>query len=177
MTFEIRLSQIGGHIDEFRVAVEEHIAKLTAFNKEVGKPRPTAPAIIEAAIKRTQLPKQPDQYEADYVVIDDTPPPPPALTLEDKKNILHAKLGAAENAAKFAIMPPRKRRLSEMQYQAAVAKKEEDRSSEENETIAAFINTNKKWTAVSLAAAQAESDIEDLVEGNIDNWELPNLGA
>ncbi len=176
MSIEIRLSQIGGRVEDFRVAVEEHITKLTAFNKEVGKPRPTAPALIEAAVKRVQIPNKPDSYETDYTLVDDTPPPPPALTLEDKKNQWHAKLAAAENTEKYLVMPPRKRRLSEMQYQAAVAKKEEDRTQEENDTIASFLDVNKKWTAVSMKAAQAESDIEDLTEDNVDSWQLPIFG-
>lgn len=172
---EVRLSEIKGDALAFKMAVDAHAARLLAFGKEVGKPRPMASPMVEAALKRVQVKGQPDNYEADYTIIDDTPPPPAPLNLEDKKVQLHYQLSLAETEIKNKIMPLRKRRLSEMQYGMAVSKKEENRSPEEINTITSFLETNKKWSNVSLIAAQAESDIEDLTEDNIESWKLPDF--
>lgn len=173
--FEVRLSEIDGRVDDFRVVVETHIARLTAFNKEIGKPRPVAPPLVEGCIMRVQTKGQPDSYVADYTIVDDRLPTTSPFSLDDKKTQLHSKLSVAEIEAKNKITPPRKRRLAELQYQDAVIKKEEDRSPEEIEAVNSFITMNKKWTAASLIAAKAEFAIEDLTEDNIDNWQLPSF--
>lgn len=173
--FEVRFTEIDGRVDDFKQLVENHIVRLTAFNKEVGKPRPIAAPIVEACIKRTQVKGQPDSYSAEYTIVDDRPPAPAPLNLEDKKIQLHSKLSVVEIEVKNKVTPPRKRRLAEMQYHAAIVKKKEDRTAEEVEAIDTFMTMNKKWTAVSLLAAQAESDIEDLTEDNVDSWQVPNL--
>ena len=98
MTVEINLSDIGGQEELFAEAVEKHIAKLHAFNKTIGQPRPTASPLIETAVKRVQEKGKPDTYVADYKII--TPPPPPPLSLDDLKAQIYMRLSMAESAAK-----------------------------------------------------------------------------
>jgi len=72
MTFTVYLSQIKDEI-EFDLAVKKHIARLKAHNFQVNKPRPTADGMIEMCIKRVVAKGKPDDYIADYEIIDDTP--------------------------------------------------------------------------------------------------------
>lgn len=176
MPYDIPLSQLGDQVDAFKLAVENHILRLDAFNKTVGKPRPTASPLIEASITRIQTKGQPDKYVADYNIIDDTPHAPPPLDLNDKKMQLHIRLLAVESMAKDAILPPRKKRLASIQYEQAMVKPEEERSDEDKAIIAHFLEINKKWLDIGALAAQAESDIEDLIEDNVDSWQVPTFG-
>lgn len=177
MPLEIKLSQLQDRA-QFEQAVAEHVERLVAFSREVGKPRPVAHPLIEAAVKRISHPKSaklPDDFMADYVVTDDTPPPPPPLNLEDRKHMLTAALRAAENAAKTAILPHRKHRLLNLNYAAVLAKPEDSYTDEDKKTIADFLSKVGAIQAIDLKAAQAESDIEDLTEDTVDSWQAPNF--
>lgn len=162
---------------EFGEAVQKHIAALTAHTKEKrNTPRPTAPIEVEMAVKRVQFPiedKKPDAFEPDYTVIEDPLPAPLNLTLEDKKIMLQSKLGMAEEEAKRAVLPPRKMRLLTLAATEAFQKPEDQRSTSEVAIIDTWNTVNAKWRKISLIAAKAESDIEDLTEGNILTWEVP----
>lgn len=186
MPFEIKLSQLQDRV-QFEQAVAEHIGRLVAFGKEVGTPRPVAHPLVEAAIKRISHPKSaklPDDYAADYVVIDDAPPPPAPLNLEDRKRALHAALAVAEIAAKEAILPQRKHRLTLIKLNAANVKlritdgvvDNSALSDDDKKIIESYKVIQERYTAIELIAAQAESDIEDLTEDTIDSWQQPQFG-
>lgn len=176
MTVEINLSAIGGQEEVFADAVGKHIAKLHAFAKTTGQPRPTASPLIEMAVTREQTEGKPDTYRPDYKIIDDTPPPPPPLNLEDRKSQVHMRLSMAESVAKDKILPPRKKRLLSVLYDQAIMKKEEDRTVEDNENISNFLFINKMWVDIGIIAAKAEAAIDDLTEDNIDSWQPPDFG-
>lgn len=181
MAFEIPLSKIeqfGGR-EKFDLAVAGHIANMQAFTKTKGKPRPMTSALVELALKRITYPvtmKKPDEYVSDYIVVDDTPPPPPPLNLADRKSQLTATLHIAENAALENILPFRKRRLASIEVNTAFQKNEEDRTDADKEVIASYNSMQERMSAVVLMAAQAESDIEDLTDDNINSWQPPNFG-
>lgn len=175
MTLEVPLSVIGGQDGAFKAAVDGHIAALKAFTKTTGKPRPTAHPLVEQAIKRIQRNKQPDDFEADYTIIDDTPPPP-VLTLEQKKEKLRSACIAAENEAKFKLLPKEKVRLAILKFQMASAKPEEERTAEEREDINSYNLVQKAWSLIELASATAESDIGDLTADTVDSWQVPTFG-
>jgi len=174
MSYEIKASQINNRA-EFEVAVATHITRMIAFNKEVGQPRPVAHPLVEASIKRVQARGRPDAYVPDYVIVDDAPAIISAISLEDKKRMHQAALTAAENDARFKLLPQRKLRLAQLKYQLAMSKPEDERTSEENEDIASINLLNKAWEAIARKGAQAESDIDDLTEDTIDSWQLPKL--
>lgn len=174
MTYEIKASQIHNRA-EFEVAVATHITRMTAFNKEVGQPRPVAHPLVEASIKRVQTRGRPDAYVPDYTIVEDTPPPAPAISLDDKKRMHQAALAAAESEAKFKLLPQRKMRLAQLKYQAAMRKPEDERTPEENEDVASLNLLEKAFAAITLKGAQAESDIDDLTDDTVDNWQLPKL--
>lgn len=189
MPFEVRQSQLQDRA-AFEQAVFEHVERLKEFNGSVGKPRPTAHPLIEACVKRTSYPKaskKPDEYAADYVIIDDSPPPPPEpapLALEDRKRMLVMELRAAEVAAKESVLPARKHRLLLLQAGAAQQKlKAKDGqiddsylNDDEKAKLAEVQRVQAGYNVIELAAAQAESDIEDLTDDTVDSWQLPQLG-
>lgn len=178
MPFEVKLSQLKDRA-VFETAVAEHISRMHAFAKEVGKPRPTSHPLVEACVKRVQKLNAPDEYVADYVVVDDTPPPPlqPApLSLEDRKRQHQATLTQAENEAKWKILPQRRVRLAVAKIQIAMSIPEDKRTAEQNEDIASFTRVQKAWQQIELVSAQAEAELDDLTEDSIDSWQPPNFG-
>lgn len=178
MSFEVKTSQLQDRA-AYEQSVADFVSRLNSFATEVGKPRPVAHPLIEGAVKRISYPKadkKPDTYVADYVIVDDSPPPPPPLSLHDTKQMLRVQLIHAENAAKEKLLPFLKRRLLIIQFQNASAKKEDERSAEDNELIAEYLSKQSAMAAIELVAAQAESTLEDLTEDNIDSWQIPNFG-
>lgn len=188
MTFEVKLSQLQDRA-QFEQAVADHTERLKDFNKVVGKPRPTSHPLIEACVKRISYPKtskKPDDYEADYVIVDDVPvaPETASLGLEDRKRMLVAALRVAEAAAKEAVFPARKQRILTLQAGAAQVKlvvkdgqiDDSALTEQEKDTLNLIREVQSKYGAIEMAAAQAESDIEDLTEDKVDSWQLPQLG-
>lgn len=178
MPLEIKLSQLQDRA-QFEQAVAEHIERLVAFSREVGKPRPVAHPLVEGAVKRVSHPKadkRPDDFMADYVIVDDTPPPPPPLNLEDRKRTLVASVYASEAKAKEAIMPQRKLRLLNIRYSQAMTLGEEMQTAEDKAAITVLLDIHQKFQEIELIAAQAESDIEDLTDDTIDSFQAPNFG-
>jgi hypothetical protein len=173
MPYEVRLTHLQGKQAEFEKAVADHITALHAFSKEVGKPRPVHHPLVEAAIKRVQKANHPDEYVADYTILDDSPPPP---TLEEKKAAHYADLLKAENVAKTKIIPNRKIRLMSLANNAALQKIDAEKTDQDKEAMASYIKIAKAFQKIEWATAQAESDIEDLTEANVDSWQVPALG-
>jgi hypothetical protein len=177
---QIPLSQINqvGDSAAFEAAVNDHIARMTEFAKTRGKPRPMAHPLVEMAVKRITHPiisKRPDHYVADYTIVDDMTPPTPVLDLNDKKNHLVAKVRAAEYKASTVIFPELKRRLWSIQYSAAAAIPEDQRTEKDKKLIAHFDEMSKKLAAFNLKAATAEAEIHDLTEENVDSWQPPTI--
>ena len=174
MAFEIRASQLKDPV-VFADAVNKHIARLKAHTKTIGKPRPVAHSLVEKSIKRILRPELPDDFVADYKIIDDTPQQPIEHSLEAKKQELLHKLAALITAANHRVISPRKVNLLTLQYNAAMSKEENKRTLEDGIVIDRYKEFAGKFQANNLIAAQAESDIDDLTEANIDSWPLPTF--
>lgn len=176
MPFKVLLSQIPDKA-AFAATVAEHAKKLKAFNNVVGQPRPTAHPLVEASVKRVQRNNGADDYLVDYVIEDDTPKNQPAHvpSLNEKKDVLQAAVVAAENAAKFAILPKRKMRLAGIKMNMALRVAEAERTAEQKEDVASFLHLQEVWERIELIGAQAESDIEDLDKNGVDNWKPPTF--
>lgn len=168
----IQLSHLNGKREEFETAVADHIQALVAFSHEEGKPRPTAHSLVELAVKRIEKKGKPDDYAADYTIVDDTP----VVPLADKKLKCHAALIAAENVAKYKIVPERRVRLVTLQYNAAMAKLEDERTDADREAISVWVDAFKKWNEITLISATAEAALEELTDDTVDTWSPPQFG-
>lgn len=175
MPFEIKLSQLPQGREPLDQAVQEYIAKMAAFSQTVGQPRPVTSPIIEACVKRVQRSGFPDSYEPDYIIVDDAPPPPPALNIDDQKSLLMAQLAHAENVAKNSVMKVGKIRLASLRMQAASTVLEADRTPQQHKDISHYQDVAAIYNQIEMAAAQAQSDIEDLTEETIAAWSMPDL--
>jgi hypothetical protein len=173
MPFKVMLSQIPDKAG-FIKAVADHAHALKGANHQIGKPRPTAHPLVEAAVKRVRTGKA-DDFVPDYVIVDDTPAPvhEPQLSLADKKDLLQVELMKAENDAKFKLLPRRKIRLASAKMVAAMNVAEDQRTAEQKEDIDSYERLQKAWQAIELVSAQAESDLEDLQ--NVDGWKPPTF--
>ena len=173
MPFEIHKSQFWDGADQnaFENAVQNYIRTLHDFNRVVGKPRPTAHPLVERAIRRIQKEGHPDQFFADYVVIDDTP----QVSLEEKKSRLISKLRNLENATLHAEYPRGKMRLALHKCNQALLIKEDQRTEAQLEDIALVKRIQDFTEGVQEIAVHLEAEIEDLTEQNIDSWQMPEL--
>lgn len=162
--------------DGFVAQVEAFIKELDAFAFKIGEPRPAADPLVESVLKRIQVEGKPDKYVADYEIIDDVSPLPPH-TLEEKKMELERKVLAAVGIARDKIIPRRKLRL--WQITAAKlpwAKPVKERSSEEQKLFDFHDKLNEQFNRIAEQAANAEYEIEELTEANIDGWQIPTIG-
>lgn len=167
---EVRRSQLGDP-KVFEEAVVAHVEALRAFVHTIGIPRPTAHPLVDAAVTRHTVSGAPDEFEANYYIVDDV-----TLSLDDKKHVLLDRLALAENIAKFKILPQRKMRLATLRFNLAASKIEELRTARDNEHIASYTRIQNAWRDIELIGAHAESDIDDLTEDNVDSWLLPTFG-
>src|SRR3984893_8130459 len=94
MTFQIAKSVIDGLPYSYADAVEAfRQAKLA--HRFTGDVAPSAPAIIEQAVRRVPRDGQADDFVADYAIVDDIPVP----ALAERKQALAAAIRNAEAAA------------------------------------------------------------------------------
>ena len=195
MTIRIALSKIKALPFDFDAAVKEFIEAKKKHRTTVGEPSPNAPHLfVEAAVRRVPgsiEEQRPDDFVADYEVVDDTPPEPPKPSLDQRKMALAAQVGTAANAAVAKIIPPLKHRLWEHEYarvQADMAKVKiieneslddwraraivaiKKTSAADFASFTAHDERKKKIAAVHYHVALCESQIHDLTEETIDAW-------
>jgi hypothetical protein len=176
MTLVIKLSQIKSAAD-FEAQVAAYIKAKKDHQKTVGEPAPTAPAIVEAAVRKVPGsidPPRADDYVADYTIEDDTPPPP---TLDERKAALAQSAAAAAMVAIDVVSPPLLRRLATMSAAAAALVEEAKRTPAQQTAIAAAADVQKQVQAIHFQLAHAEAAIHDLTDKTIDAWKAPTFGA
>jgi hypothetical protein len=106
MTFQIARSVINTVPYGYADAVEKfRQAKLA--HRFTGDVAPSAPAIIEQAVRRVPVQGQADDFVADYQIIEDVPVP----TLADRKAALAGTIRTMEAAALAKIISPGRERL------------------------------------------------------------------
>lgn len=106
MPVRLLKSQVPG---DFAAVVEAHRQALLAHRATVGEPAPVADPLVERCIRRVAEEGGPDDFVADYEIVDDTPSP--AEQLRHRKGSLMTEVARAERARLDAISPPGKARL------------------------------------------------------------------
>jgi hypothetical protein len=168
MTLQIFKSILNTLPYDFAVAVEVHRQALLA-HRFTGDAAPTATALVEQAVLRMQYQGQPDDFVADYVVIDDVPLSP-AKTDAERRQDLVSVVRLAERAASDAIITPGKLRLLTLDVSRAVAKPEAERSSADKAALADLTAVQARLDAVQYHAATLEAQIDDLAVAEYENW-------
>lgn len=165
-------------------AVEAFIAAKKEHLKTEGQPAPTAPhPAVEAAVKRIPgsitfrggVPdpstQTPDDFVADYRIIDDTPPPP---TVEEKKAAIAAKINAEGRQRLSQIVPPLKAKLLEIQFNDASAAQVAGTMTEAHQAALADYQLRvEKSQKIMRHVAELESQLHDLPDDMIDIWKWP----
>ncbi len=157
MTLQVLKSQLAGV--DFAEVVEEHRQALLAHRFTIGEPAPVAHSMISAAVRRVQEVGQPDDFVADFEVIDDTPPPP---SLEHRRNDLLVLVRTAEIAAARAVMGDGKLRLLSLDARTAMLKPVDERTAEDIATLKTLNDVTAKRSAIERHGATLEAEIEDL---------------
>jgi hypothetical protein len=166
MTFKIAKSVIDGMGIDYAAEVEAfRQAKLA--HRFTGDIAPSAPAIIEHAVRRVPVEGQADDFVTDYEVVDDTPPPP---SLNERKGRLLDSIRAAEFMSLGNIISPARERLMGMDINHVYGLPEGDRDDRDREALATWATIAKRKQAVQRHAALLEIEVEDLTEADIEAW-------
>jgi hypothetical protein len=145
-------------VEKFRQAKLAH--------RFTGDIAPSAPAIIEHAVRRVPRDGQADDFVADYEVIDDVPVP----TLAGRKAVLLGKIRTAEAAAMARIISPGRERLMGLDLNAVYAKPEAARGDADRALLAKSTDIAARKQAIQRCGAALEVEVEDLTEATIGGW-------
>lgn len=172
MPFSVTISDLaaaGLSAETYAAQVEEYRQARLAHRFTVNVPAPSAPAFIEAAVRRVPQSGAPDDFVADFEIIDDRLPAP---SLEERRRSLIADISAEEGRRLDALMPSGKLRLLQMQATLAAKKAPPDRSPEEADALARFEHVMARMEAITLHAATLMAAVDDLAEGEIDAFHI-----
>jgi hypothetical protein len=171
MTLKLALSQIKALPFDFVGTVDAFIAAKKVHQSTENVPAPGAPhPWVEQAVRRLPgsiEPPRPDDFVADYEIIDDTPPPP---TLDQRKMTLAAAAQASAHAEIDAIDPPLKRRLVGIEAGRAMMVDPSKRTPAQLAAITSQATRDAKREAIIYHLAKLEAQIHDLTDKTIDNW-------
>lgn len=193
MTLRIPRAQAG---TDFEARVEAHRQTKLAHHQTVGVPAPAEHPLVEAAVKRVSRGADPDDYVADFEVIEPT--------LEEKKRDLVAQIGKDQQAALEGAMTSGKRRVhifavSDLRvkiaadYASATEKTRADKVDppslddflkilppSETALLAMHDRLLAHQDKIMRHAAKLHAQIEDLTSADIDLWKpepFPALGG
>jgi hypothetical protein len=165
MTFQIARSVIDGLPYNYADAVERfRQAKLA--HRFTGDVAPSAPALIENAVRRVQTAGQADDFITDYAVIEDIPVP----TLAERKQALTTAIRGAEAAALAKLISPARERLMGLDLNAVYAKPEAMRSDADRALLAQAAGIAARKELVHRHSANQEIAVEELTDATIDGW-------
>lgn len=173
MTVKIMLSAIGDLV-AFKALVDDHAAELRQYAEHVaavkmgeaqGYPPPVANELVDRAVRRPDL-------VPDFEVVDDVTPPP--LSLEEKKQRLHARIRQLESEAMSRDMPVGKRRLLSLKLREALETPENARTDDETSIVSSHEDLAKRDRALQRRAAEMQAVVDDLTAEDIDSFE-PNF--
>jgi hypothetical protein len=165
MTFQIAKSVINGLPYNYADAVETfRQAKLA--HRFTGDVAPSAPAIIEHAVRRVPREGQADDFVADYEILDDIPVP----TLAERKAVLAAAIRSAEAAALTKIISPARERLQGLDLNAVYAKPEAQRTDADRALLAKAVDVAARKDTIHRHGIHLEIAVEELTEATIDGW-------
>jgi hypothetical protein len=165
MTFPIARSVINVLGYDYAAAVEAfRQAKLE--HRFTGDVAPSAPAIVEHAVRRVQVPDQADDFVTDYEVIEDVPVP----TFADRQAELVGQVRALEAAALAKYLSPARERLMGLALGGVHMKPPEQRTEQDLQLIDFAGKHGEYKMRVQRHAAELEVAIEELTEATIDAW-------
>jgi hypothetical protein len=165
MTLQIPRSVINGLPYSYAEAVEAfRQAKLE--HRFTGDIAPSAPAIIEHAVRRVQRDGQADDFVADYKIVEDVPVP----TLAERKAVLVAAIRNAEAAALAKIISPARERLMGLDINAVYAKPEAALTDDDRALLAKLVEIAARKEIVYRHGAMLEVAVEELTDATIDGW-------
>jgi hypothetical protein len=170
MTAKIPKSQIVGL--DFPALVDAHRQAKLDHRFTEGVPAPAAPPLIEGAIKRVPHENGPDDFVADYEIVDDLPPPP---TLRERKDVLINQVAMKEMEARLAVIPRGKRRLLDIQHAELMRKPVDQHTAEDAAFLDDYGRKQDQMQAITKSAAALEAQIEDLTEETIAKWQVPEF--
>jgi hypothetical protein len=166
MTFKIAKSVIDGMGIDYPAEVEAfRQAKLA--HRFTGDVAPSAPAIIEHAVRRVPVEGAADDFVTDYEVVDDTPPPP---TLQERKAALVSTIRSMEAAASAEIVTPARERLMGLDLNEVYVKPDADRNDADRALVAKMTDVAARKATINRHAVLLEIEVEDLNEADIDGW-------
>lgn len=155
MTLQVLKSQIN---ETFESDVEAHRQALLAHRFTTGQPAPVAPFLIEQAVARVAAdPGFPDDFVADYRIVDDTPPPPPEPTEAELKARALMEIRQWEQDEIAKIIPSHRRRLVDMEYSRIAMIPDGERSTEQDEFASDYRAKMKEIDEIGYQAAVKEA--------------------
>lgn len=169
MAFQVLKSKIG---EDFAEKVESHRQALLAHRFTIrGEGAPRSDEMVEGCVRRVFVAEdKPDDFVADYEIIDDTPPPPPPPTLAQRKNALRSEVASREMDLLNDILPFGKRRL--LQLRIGRIADQNKASPEEKTLIARHTDVMQKSSDVHMWAAFQQAEIDDLDEASVESWQM-----
>lgn len=172
MTLQIPKSHLGD------VTPEQFAARVAAFVKAkldhhntVEIPAPAEHHLVEQSVSRVPRKGEPDNYVADYEIVDDSP----KKTLRQRKDDLIHNISLQEHELMVAQLAPGKRRLQVLDANAIYQKPVEQRSETERQFIAKHETRMAREAAIQRHAAEQMAAVEDLTDGTIDKWTMDPL--
>jgi hypothetical protein len=159
MTIQIPRVQVSG---DFIARVEAFRQARLAHHQTVDIPAPIEHPLIESCIKRMPQTDGPDDYVADYQIVD-----PP---LEKRKAELVAEIERQASVVIDKAMSPGKRRLFQFSVSDVSGKKPETITDADKIMMAKHQLLSVHNEAVGRHAAKLHAQIEDLTEDTIKTW-------
>jgi len=164
MTFTVLKSQVG---EGFADSVNAYIKALMDHRLTKNQAAPTAPSFIENAIKRVQVKGKPDDFVADFKIIDDSPPPP---TPEQKRADLKAKIAHEElSLVTQHTLTPGKWRLFNLQLND-IPSDLSKRTDQDEKLIMEHAGLIEKRKKIQYWAVNQEVALEDTADADLDKW-------
>jgi hypothetical protein len=132
-------------------------------------PAPTAPEMIERAIHRGQVAGEPDDFVADFEIVDDSTPPTPA----EERALLLGKLRQAEAEALAIVIPPARERLLVIDLaEIRPIRPGVELTAAERDLIAQRDHVATRKRVVHRYFANLELELEGLAGASIDGWKF-----
>lgn len=159
MTIQIPRMQAG---DDFESRVETYRQAKLNHHQTLSVAAPAEHPLIEACIKRVPQTDGPDDYVADYQIVD-----PP---IDERKNELVAEIERQAHVVLDKAMSPGKRRLFEFSVSDVSGKKPETMTDADKIMLAKYQLLSVHNMVVGRHAAKLHAQIEDLTENTIKTW-------
>lgn len=165
MTFRILRTALQALPYDFVRAVEEHRAALLA-HRFSGDAAPTADSVVEQALCRVRREGEPDDFVADYEVIEDVVP----SSATDQRQSLLAALRQAEISAREAVIGAGRLRRLGLDVSRVLAKADNDRTTDDRAVLATYASIQERLERVQYHAAIQEEALETVSAADLAGW-------